>query len=198
MLGTFHSASHTWLHRVPVALKLALLAVLGIALFAVQNPVVLMAVLGACALLFVSLGPATQPVRRLLVSVLVAALLVAGLHVLLHQAELGLVSLARLVSAALLGMAVTVSTSSSDMLNLVEGVLAPLQRFGVRPQRVALRVALMLRFTEHFFVQWQRLDDAYRVRTGRSGGLRLLAPLTILMLLAARRVADTLQVRLGE
>jgi biotin transport system permease protein len=36
------------------------------------------------------------------------------------------------------------------------------------------------------------------MRTGKAGGLRLLAPLTIQMLLAARRVADTLELRLGE
>jgi len=36
------------------------------------------------------------------------------------------------------------------------------------------------------------------VRTGKAGGLRLLAPLTIHMLNSARRVADTLEMRLGE
>jgi biotin transport system permease protein len=56
----------------------------------------------------------------------------------------------------------------------------------------------MLRFTEHFFVLWKRLDDAHRLRTGRAGGLRLLAPLTIQMLISARRVADTLELRMGE
>jgi biotin transport system permease protein len=59
-------------------------------------------------------------------------------------------------------------------------------------------VALMLRFTEHFFVQWKRLDDAHRVRSGRAGGWRLLAPLTIQMLSSARRVADALHVRIGR
>jgi biotin transport system permease protein len=57
---------------------------------------------------------------------------------------------------------------------------------------------MMLRFTEHFFVVWKRLDDAHRLRTGKAGGLRLLAPLTIQMLTSARRVADTLEMRMGE
>jgi biotin transport system permease protein len=56
----------------------------------------------------------------------------------------------------------------------------------------------MLRFIEHFFAVWKRLDDSHRLRTGKGGGLRLLAPLTIQMLQTARRVADTLDVRLGE
>jgi len=57
-------------------------------------------------------------------------------------------------------------------------------------------LALMIRFTEHFFVQWQKLDEAYRVRTGRAGGFRILAPLCIQMLQAAHRVADALEARL--
>jgi biotin transport system permease protein len=66
----------------------------------------------------------------------------------------------------------------------------------VSSERIALQLALMLRFTEHFFVLWRRLDDAHRLRTGKSGGFKILAPLTIQMLVAARRVADALQLRL--
>jgi biotin transport system permease protein len=56
----------------------------------------------------------------------------------------------------------------------------------------------MLRFAENFYVQWQRLDDAYRARSGHGGGLRLLAPLTIRTLQTAERVADALAARLGR
>jgi len=55
----------------------------------------------------------------------------------------------------------------------------------------------MLRFAENFYAQWQRLDDAHRARSGRSGGWRLLAPLTIRALQTAERVADALAARLG-
>ncbi len=197
-MASFYAERRTWLHAVPASLKLLAFAVFGTLLFLLQSPWLLLGLGGACVCLFVSLGAATRGVRRLLRSVLLASLLVGLFHVLMQQALVGGLSMLRLLSAALLGMAVTVSTSTSELLDLLERLLAPLQRFGVHPERVALRVALMLRFTEHFFVQWQRLDDAHRVRTGRPGGLRLLAPLTILMLLAARRVADTLQIRLGE
>ena len=68
---------------------------------------------------------------------------------------------------------------------------------GVDPERLSLQLGLMLRFTEHFFIQWGKLDDAYRLRTGRGGGWRLVAPLAVHMLQTARRVADALFVRLG-
>ena len=72
-----------------------------------------------------------------------------------------------------------------------------LRRVGVHPDRLALQLGLMLRFIEHFFVQWRKLDEAYRLRTGRRGGWRLLAPLTVQMLRTARRVGDALFARLG-
>lgn len=195
---SFYAPQRTWLHALPASVKLAGFAVLGTLLFALQSPLALLVLGAACLCLFVSLGAATRGVRRLLRAVLLAGALVGVFHVLMQQPLVGALSMVRLCSAALLGMAVTVTTSTPELLDLLERLLAPWERWGVRPGRVALRVALMLRFTEHFFVQWQRLDDAHRVRTGRAGGLRLLAPLTILMLLSARRVADTLQARLGE
>jgi biotin transport system permease protein len=82
------------------------------------------------------------------------------------------------------------------LLDVFERLLSPLRRLGVNTDQFALQLTLMLRFTEHFFVQWRRLDDAHRLRTGQSGGFKILAPLTIQMLLAARRVADALHLRL--
>lgn len=92
----------------------------------------------------------------------------------------------------------TLTTRFEDLLAVLEAVLHPLQRFGVPTERIALGLGLMLRFAENFYVQWQRLDDAYRVRTGHGGGLRLLAPLTIRTLQTAERVADALAARLGR
>ena len=116
----------------------------------------------------------------------------------MQQPLLGLVSALRLFSASLLGIALTLTTRSRDLLDVFERLLSPLQRVGIRTERLALQLAMMLRFTEHFFVVWKRLDDAHRIRTGKAGGLRILAPLTIKMLMSARRAADTLELRLGE
>jgi biotin transport system permease protein len=107
----------------------------------------------------------------------------------------GAVSVLRLLCTALMGMALTLTTRYTDLLRVLEWLLAPLRVLGVQPERLSMQVALMLRFTEHFFVVWRRLDDAHRLRTGKAGGFKILAPLTLHMLMAARRVADTLHVR---
>ena len=197
-MGSLYSDILSWLHRCSAALKLALMAVLGTGLFLLQSPWLLGLATAACAVLWLSLGAANKPARRLLRSVIFAALLVAGFHVFMGNYALAAISSMRIVCASILGMALTVSTHPSDLVDVLEKLLRPLEKLGINTDSIALQLALMLRFTEHFFVQWKKLDDAYRVRTGRAGGLRLIAPLTIHMLQATRRVADAIWVRLGR
>lgn len=197
-MRSLYSEHPTWLHRVPAGAKLLVLALLGTGLFLVQHLGVLAVAASVCVLGFASLGRATAGVRKLVLSIVLGAALVALFHAALGQALWGLTSALRLSSVALLGTALTLTTTPSDLLTVLERLLSPLARLGVRVDLLALQLALMLRFTEHFFVLWKRLDEAHRLRTGRAGGLRLLAPLIIQTLMAARRVADTLQVRLGR
>ena len=196
-MGSLYSEQHSWLHGVPAGRKLLLVVLLSALLYQLQNTLLLGALALGSALLCASLGQAMRPVRRLLLALLLASALILGFHTAMGQAALGVTSVLRLIGTSLLGLALTVSTRSGDLLAVLEWALAPLQRLGLRTERLALQLAMMLRFTEHFFVVWKRLDDAHRLRTGRAGGLRLLAPLTIAMLVAARRVADTLENRMG-
>lgn len=196
-MGSLYSEHPTWLHRLSPALKLVLMAALSTLLFVIQSPALMVASALACLLLWLSLGPATLVARRLIVSVLLAAFLIAGFHVFMGNYALATVSALRLACASTLGVALTVTTHPTHILQLLEKVLEPLSKLGFPSQRFALQLALMVRFIEHFFVQWKRLDDAYRLRTGKAGGMRLLAPLTIQMLQTAKRVADALFARLG-
>ena len=197
-MGSLYSEHLTWLHRVPAAFKLLFFAVLGTAQFLIQGHTALVISAIACTLMFASLGRATLPARKLLVSVLLAGLLIMAFHTYLRQPSVGMVSALRLLGAALLGIALTFTTRTGDLLDVFERLLSPLQHVGVRTERLSLQLAMMLRFTEHFFVVWKRLDDAHRLRTGKAGGLRLMAPLTIKMLMTARKASDTLELRLGE
>lgn len=197
-MGSLYSEYTGWLHAWSAGRKLLLMAMLGTGLFLIDSPWLLALAGAACGLLWLSLGRATEGARRLMLSVTVAALLVAAFHVWMQHYALAASSALRLVCASTLGMALTVSTRPSDLVDVLERLLAPLEHIGISPEQVALQLALMLRFTEHFFVQWKRMDDAHRLRTGRAGGLRLIAPLTIHMLQATRRVSDALWARLGR
>lgn len=197
-MGTLYSEHLTWLHRVNPAFKLVGMAVLSTLLFMLQSPVVMLACAVVYAALWLSLGRATRVALKLIISVGIAALLVAGFHVWMGNYALATVSALRLVCASSLGIALTVTTHPSQLLQVLERLLAPLAKLGFPSQRFALQLALMIRFIEHFFVQWQRLDEAHRLRTGKAGGLRLLAPLSIQMLQTAKRVGDALFARLGQ
>jgi biotin transport system permease protein len=195
-MGSLYSDQPTWLHGVSAGVKLLALALLGIGLFATQQWQVLLATAVVCVCVFASLGQAALRAKPLVVGVLVASALVAGFHVWMAQPLLAAVTVMRLLSATLMGIALTLTTRYSDLLHVFEWLLSPLQKLGVRTDRLALQLALMLRFTEQFFVVWRRLDESHRLRTGKAGGFKILAPLTIHMLVTARRVADTLHLRL--
>lgn len=197
-MGSLYSEHRTWLHAIGAGTKLATLALLSTGIFWLSSTAWLGLACLLSVLLYLSLGRAMAQGWRLLKALLVAAVLVLGFHALMQQPQVGVVSVLRMVSATLLGIALTLTTRSSALQEVLERLLQPLQRWGLRSDRISLQLALMLRFIEHFFVVWQRLDDAYRLRTGKSGGMHLLAPLTIQMLQTARRVADTLDVRLGS
>lgn len=195
-MGSLYSEQHTWLHAVPAGVKLVVLALLSTGLFLTDQLTVLAGATAVCVAIYASLGRASRRAQPLLTGVLVASALVAGFHLFMQHPALAGITVMRLVSATLMGIALTLTTRYSDLLQVFERVLSPLQALGFNTESLALQLALMLRFTEHFFVLWRRLDDAYRVRTGKAGGFKILAPLTLQMLMAARRVADTLHLRL--
>jgi biotin transport system permease protein len=194
-MGSLYSDQHTWLHSVPAGVKLAFLALLGTGVFLTSSLFGLLASATGCVVIFASLGRATLRAKPLLLGLLVASVLIGVFHMYMQQPMVGVVSVLRLLSTTLMGMALTLTTRYTDLLRVFEWLLAPLRHVGVQPERLSLQVALMLRFTEHFFVVWRRLDDAHRLRTGKAGGFKILAPLTIQMLVAARHVADVLHLR---
>jgi biotin transport system permease protein len=194
-MGSLYSDDPTWLHAAPAGFKLAFLALLGTGVFLTSDLIVLSGSATFCLLAFLSLGRAVTRAKPLLMGLVFASVLIGLFHIYMQQPMVGASSVLRLLSTTLMGIALTLTTRYTDLLNVFEWLLAPLRLVGVQPERLSLQVALMLRFTEHFFVLWRRLDDAHRLRTGRAGGFKILAPLTIQMLVTARRVADTLHVR---
>lgn len=195
-MQSIYSDQRTWLHSLSAGFKLLAVLCLGIGLYATQNQWLLGMVCALCVCVYASLGRVGWLARKLLTPLLLAGLLVLGFHAYLQQIDLGLVSALRMLSISLIGVAFTLTTSSAALLHTLEWAMQPLNTLGVQTHRIALQLALMLRFIEHFFMVWQQLDDAHKIRTGKSGGLRLLAPLTLHMLQAAKRVADTLTLRL--
>lgn len=188
----------TWLHRLAAGPKLAAMCLLGSGLILVGDLRWLAVGCFLTSMAYLSLGvPAVRHLRHLRGAV-VAAALVAVSHAALGAPGAGAAGALRLLTAILLATMFTVTTRFDDLLDVLENLLRPLRILGVPTGRLALALALALRFIDVFHASWQRTDDAHRARTGRAGGWRLLAPLTLRTLQTADRVADALNARLGR
>lgn len=188
----------TWLHGVGASKKLFVLAACGMTLTFVNSPVLLACAFSAALLVLLSLGKVALHSLGMLRSLLIACGLIVVLHWLLGSMGQGTESAARLATAGSLALALTLTTRFEALLSVLEKVLGPLRVVGLPVERIALGLGLQLRFVEDFYLQWQRLNEAHRVRTGRAGGLRLIAPLVIRVLSTSERVADALIARLGR
>ena len=194
----------TWLHRIPAEWKLVSLAIASVALLPTQSATVLMVatVLGIAG--FLSLG---RPGRRRLANLLRTAGLLAAFIGLFQfvvvVGELGprdallaaIISVLRLLSLVLLADVISVTTPLGKMLNVMEKLLGPLKLLGVGTGRLALVVGLMVRSASLLRQHFQTMADAYRARIGKSGGIRVIAPLIHQAVNANQAMADTLASR---
>jgi biotin transport system permease protein len=118
-------------------------------------------------------------------------------HVLISDAEAGLVIVLRMVTAVGLANLVTMTTKLSDMMALVRWLAAPLRRFGVRTRSLELAVALVVRFTPVLAAKGQMLSLAWRARSRKRPGWRIVMPFTVLAIDDAEHVAEALRARGG-
>lgn len=187
----------SWLHAAPAGWKLVGLCVVTICLFPLGNAWIAAAAFVASVALFSVLG--REGFRRLLalrtVLYLLAFLLI--FHVLAGTLEAGIVAALRLVTMILLATLVTFTTRMEDMLDALYPVLKPLEFFGLSRYRIALAIALVIRFTPVLIGLADELGAAYRARSGKRAGPRLTAPFAVLALRTADRVSEALAARGG-
>jgi biotin transport system permease protein len=200
MMEPLYQAPRGWapLHRMPAGLKLAALVVAGMLVFLlVDLPAVLAAcVVAGCAVALTGATPATvwRHVRGLLVLLAILAGTAAWFDGWLHAA---LVT-GRVVALAGLGLAVTFSTRTSDLVDICEQALRPLQRLGLAdPGRAALALALALRFIPEIAQTYREIREAQAARGLQAYPWALIVPLMVRTLQRAEEVADAIDARGG-
>lgn len=183
-------------HRAPAGLKLAVLAALGLALFATAR---LELVAGAfMTVLAVGLLGARLPTRALTahlrpVWIWLAALFV--FHLLVTGPLVGAVAVLRLLTLVLAAAVVTVTTRVTALVAVIEWLVSPLRMFGVRPVRVGLVIAMTLRFIPLVADRAARLREAQAARGADRLRLTLLVPLLVQVLRMAATVGEALDAR---
>jgi len=195
---TLTSPVETPLHAVPAGAKLLALCLFTLALFSLTSPLAVGVAAGALALGHLALGSVlTRAALRLLWPLWPFLLVVAVWHGATGDLSGGAVILLRLLTAVAAANLVTMTTRLSDMLAVLEWLAAPLARFGLPARRFALAVALVIRFVPVLSDRVGLIRTAWRARSPRAPGWRLLIPVTLAALDEAEHVAEALRARGG-
>jgi len=195
---TLTSAVETPLHRWPAGPKLAGLALAATAIMAVRTPVPLAAGLALVAGVHLACGTTfARQGWRLLRPIWPFLLVLAFWHGWTGDLREGSVIALRLMLAVALANLVTLTTRLSDMTAVVERVARPLARVGVSPRRLALAMALAVRFVPVLLDKAAGLRQAWTARSPRRPGWRLVVPIALAALDDADHVAEALRARGG-
>jgi biotin transport system permease protein len=183
-------------HRAPAGLKLAVLAVLGVALFATAH----LELVGSALVLVLAAGLlwARLPSRALTSQVRpVWIWLVAlfGFHLLVTGPLVGAVAVLRLLTLVIAAAVVTATTRVTALVAVIEWLTSPLRVFGVRPARIGLVIAMTLRFIPLVTDRAARIREAQAARGADRVRLAMVVPLLVQVLRMATTVGEALDAR---
>lgn len=195
---TLTSPHRTWAHGLPAGGKLVVLAGVTAGLFAMTSPLFLAMAVLAVAALVASGGRAfavesLRQMRPLWPFVAIVALW----HLVSGDISGGISILLRMAAAVAAANFVTMTTRLSDMLAVIEWLLAPLAALGLRPRPLALALALVIRFIPVMLSRVEEISLAFRARSVSRAGWRILMPSALAALDDAERVAEALRARGG-
>jgi biotin transport system permease protein len=196
---TLTSPVETRAHGWPAGAKLAALALATALLFRLTAPLPLALALAAVFALALALGgrvlalALARALRPLWPFLLVLALW----HLVVWQPIAGLAIALRLLAAVAAASLVTMTTPLAAMLALFRRLAAPLERLGLSSGALALSLALMIRFIPVMLARFDQIAEAWRARSARRVGWRVVGPVALSALDDAARVAEALRARGG-
>lgn len=195
---SFESPVQTVWHGVPVIWKLLVVLVCTLLLFIHDSVWMQVFALIVCGILYVIGGREffMAGVQRL--SFIWPFLVVILIwHVLTHTAMQGLMISLRLIAILGISNLMTMTTRLSDLLGLIHKGLTPFRRLGLNTRPVEIAVALVVRFTPTFISKGTALRDAWKMRSRKKPGWRIVFPLSLAAIDDAEQVADALKARGG-
>jgi len=186
----------TPVHRAPAGLKLAVLALLGLALFATARLVLVAAALVlvlAAGLLWARLPSRALTSQVRAVWIWLVALF--GFHLLVTGPLVGAVAVLRLLTLVLAAAVVTATTRMTALVAVIEWLTSPLRIFGVRPARIGLVIAMTLRFIPLVSDRAAGIREAQSARGAHRMRPAMVVPLLVQVLRMATTVGEALDAR---
>jgi biotin transport system permease protein len=195
---TLTSPVETWAHPLPAGLKLAAMAIITTGLFALKAPLPLATACAATAALYATGGRLFALTGlRLLIPLWPFVLIVGLWHVWTGNVAGGSSVLLRMFAAVALANFVTMTTRLSDMITVFQWLARPLAPFGLSPRRLALAMALTIRFIPVMLDRMSQITESWAARSPRRPRWRVLVPATLAALDDADHAAEALRARGG-
>ena len=192
------SPVETRAHQWPAGLKLGMLCLSTIFLYSINNLAFEIAFLAIVLLLYALPGRVFMKYGLSQLRILWPfVLIVLVWHVWTAEFLEGAGILIRLVCAVALANLVTMTTRLSDMIDVVHFLGKPFERFGLNPRILELSIALVIRMTPILLSKGEGLAEAWRARSLRRSGWRIILPFTLIALDDADHVAEALRARGG-
>ena len=193
---TLTSPVEIWAHRLPAGLKLAALCATTMILFALPTPALAIVALLMAATIATGGARFARQSAKMLRPLIPFAIIIALWHLWLRDPS-GVNILLRMITAVAAANFVTMTTRLSDMIQVVETLAKPLTRIGLTPRTLALAIALTIRFIPTLLSRTSQIAEAWRARSPRRAGWRIMLPTTLAALDDADRVAEALRARGG-
>jgi biotin transport system permease protein len=195
---TLTSPVEIWAHGWPAGAKLATLSVWTLVLFRLDTPLALGLALAAVLALHATGGASFLAHGIKMLRPLAPFVLIVGLwHGWTGDCVGGSVIILRMLAAVGAANFVTMTTRLSDMIGVIETLARPLGHLGLKPRRLALALALVIRFIPVMGDRMGQITDAWSARSARKPRWRVLVPATLAALDDADRAAEALRARGG-
>ena len=192
------SPVETRAHGWPAGAKLAALCIATVVLFSIEALWFQAAALGMTLLAYAIPGrrffSTGMSQLRILLPFLVLILVWHGATA---DLENGVIIALRMITAVGMANLVTMTTKLSQMISVVTWLTTPLRRIGIKTRGIELGIALVVRFTPVLTIKGQTLAQAWRARSVKRVGWRVVIPFTVLAIDDAEHVAEALRARGG-
>jgi biotin transport system permease protein len=185
----------TWLHRIPAGFKLAAMVLASLLLLPVDDWRILAGALAMVLAIYAGFGRAGMARLALLRPLVPLLVIVGGVQAFSSGWHAGAVVSLRLLTLLLLADLVSMTTPMSALMAVLAPVFGLLRPLGVNPRKMALAVALVLRFVPVLLTRWRAREEAWKARTHRRVPVRLVAVFLADILQLADRVAESLDAR---
>lgn len=194
MAGLFQPG-HTLLHRLPVGAKVLGLASLSLAIVAVRSLPLALVCLGVTLAVVLVARVRLDSLWRAARAVLLLAVVAGAFQWWWYGAAKAVETFVDLVSLALGGVALTVTTPVNAMVDALARWAQPLRLLGLDPERVALAVALTLSALPGTIALARETRDAARARGVERHPRSYLSPFVIRVVARAHETGDALHAR---